>query len=318
MSEDELRARNLRGLLQFCVEQTAREDNTSSNAEAMSEERRQWLSQVIGSIGNQVEQMKQNVDIVKSFLNSGEEHETDEVIEAIDNLIDIVAQIDYANDFHKIGGFEILAPLISCNNSKLQIKGCDLLAEIVQNNKYCQKAVVDYKLLPLLVSTLDTDPDEEVRIKALYAISCLLRGNEDIQSLFESQFDGFSVLLRSIQQSSTKLRIKTSFLLTSLCQQQPRFKEALWKMGFVEQIIAILHQPHNETHEFLLSALYALVSEHEPSRKECQRSELKFESLLRSKLQQIKDRDECKEEIEYCEKLLLICFNNDTQIESER
>lgn len=51
-------------------------------------------------------------------------------------------------------------------------RAADLLAVCVQNNPYCQKAAMEMKLLPKLVTLLETDPSNQVKIKALYAISC--------------------------------------------------------------------------------------------------------------------------------------------------
>lgn len=45
------------------------------------------------------------------------------------------------------------------------------MAVCVQNNPYCQKAAMEMNILPTLTSLLETDQLDQVRIKALYAIS---------------------------------------------------------------------------------------------------------------------------------------------------
>lgn len=78
-------------------------------------------------------------------------------------------------DFHKIGGFHILPLLLLSRHVGLRWRTADLIATLTQNNPYCQNAVLDAKLLPLLMKLLDdATEDEQVRVKALYALSCKL------------------------------------------------------------------------------------------------------------------------------------------------
>jgi len=79
------------------------------------------------------------------------------------------------SDFHKIGGFHILPLLLTSRHAGLRWRAADLVATLTQNNAYCQNAVLELKLLPLLIKLLDdASEDEQVRVKALYAISCKL------------------------------------------------------------------------------------------------------------------------------------------------
>jgi len=48
----------------------------------------------------------------------------------------------------------------------------DLIATLVQNNPYCQEAVLQAGLLPTMLEILDKDIDASVQTKALYAVSC--------------------------------------------------------------------------------------------------------------------------------------------------
>jgi len=65
--------------------------------------------------------------------------------------------------------------LLSSRHAELRWRSAELIATLTQNNPYCQNAVLEVKLLPLLVKLLDSAlEDEQVRIKALYAVSCKL------------------------------------------------------------------------------------------------------------------------------------------------
>ena len=63
--------------------------------------------------------------------------------------------------------------------------------------------------IPRLVTILDTDPDENCRFKALSAISCLIRDNPEGQEEF-LKLNGCEVVLRNIQTSKIRLRVKVS------------------------------------------------------------------------------------------------------------
>lgn len=91
---------------------------------------------------------------------------------AIETILEHIDQIDIANDFHKIGGFSVIKPCLQSVHSKIRIGACDILAELCQNNPYCQKVVVDQNYIPLLLELLEKEEDNHVAIKILYAISC--------------------------------------------------------------------------------------------------------------------------------------------------
>jgi len=88
------------------------------------------------------------------------------------------------SDFHRIGGFHILPILLSSRHAELRWRAADLIATLTQNNPYCQRAVLEIKLLPRLIKLLDdASEDEHVRVKALYALSCKLHADDILTEL---------------------------------------------------------------------------------------------------------------------------------------
>lgn len=75
-------------------------------------------------------------------------------------------------DFHKIGGFDLFPRLLSDEEAEIRWQTLELIACLVQNNPYCQKAVLENNMLPVLLDLLDQDNNSTVKIKALYATSC--------------------------------------------------------------------------------------------------------------------------------------------------
>jgi hsp70-interacting protein len=120
------------------------------------------------------------------------ESDCDEAIESIINstedLMERIQDLDMASDFHKIGGYNILIPLLSSPYGQLKQKGAELVGELVQNHEYCQKAAVDMNILEILVKELISDKvEDKVKVKTLYAVSCLIRSNKYAQRVFEEK-----------------------------------------------------------------------------------------------------------------------------------
>lgn len=115
--------------------------------------------------------------------------------------------------------------------------------------------MLEANVLPTLLSMVDTDINDIVRIKALYAVSCkyrsvnlnlsvilvmtvnlfsigLIRDNDAGLKEFADK-DGYSVLLRALQSDIEKLNIKSAFLLSSLCNQKPHIKGMYTLINFI-------------------------------------------------------------------------------------
>nr|CAG4640403.1 EOG090X0EEI [Daphnia pulex] len=301
--------RDMQGLLRFAIEGTAAEDRTTTTS--MSEERRRWLEEALRGLSvDVVAEISKSLNILNPDRVESPEEDPQEMEEALEMITDFADSMDTANDFHKIGGFFILIPCLNSPHDGVRWRCCQLIGTLTQNNPYCQQHVLNEDLLPILLKMLENDDCEEARIKALYAISCLTRECAEAQDAFV-HCDGFSSLLRALQSSLGKLKIKASFLLTCLCNENPSFKDTLCNMGFVEQFVALLQRDHDSTHEHLLAALLALTQCHPPSIEECRRSEFLFREFLDNRIELIGDRDECLEEAEYCRTLLSVIFKED-------
>ncbi|UYV80247.1 HSPBP1 [Cordylochernes scorpioides] len=290
-----------------------------------------------------VKEMQKSLEEIRTALQSSHHLEDTNlyVLEVnLEKLVDITGSIDnamevqaplsmsvYTNkeggfvltlwcpDFEKIGGFSQLLPLLQVESPVVRSQAAELVAVLCQNNPYCQQAALREKLLPKLLQLVDSDPDDTVSVKALYAVSCLARQSPILQEEFD-KLDGFSYVLRAMQRTQIpKLRTKSAFLLSSLCHQNPAFRDTLYRMGLVEQLAALLRSDHDLSHEHLLSLLLAMARDHAPSRQACQRPELQLSSLLRERLTSLGGKEEYREESEYCRQILQLCFNSQDDLE---
>lgn len=313
--EDQRRyPRNLEGVLQFALNHSDDPTNSSSSAfQEMSEERREWLHEAIASIveDTDIKRMLKYLQILeKPHDTNNADDDLAEKEDAFEELSMIVENLDNANDFHKIGGFQVMMKCLSGEHSSLRWRAADIMAVCVQNNPYCQKAAMEMNILPTLTSLLETDQLDQVRIKALYAISCLTRDFPEAEEAFLKE-DGFSMLLRAMQAENEKLIAKSAFMIRNMLVTNPTHKETFFKMGFTELLAGLLRGPQNSARVHVINLFKNFVMNYPPAIIECQRTEFDLERLLSSISKSSMEDDPVAHEdmILDCKELLNICFN---------
>jgi hsp70-interacting protein len=294
----ERRFRDLLGLVKFCLESTKSEDATGpSNFEAMDPDRRAWLQRAIESMTvDTTKQLLENLATVKETIMQMEKNPTHNVAvqrtcDAISILTDLCEEIDYAADFAKLDGFSIFKPLIKCSHEEMIVKACELIAALAQNNPLCQNMAVQTRLLEALLDFVAIKEDQshiKARSYALYAISSIVRSNQEVRSYFESQLDGLTVLLDILshqpldnmlnhnksgatrtgeenKKSSLywwrKLRIRSVFLFRTLCSESEKASDFFYQKHAIKHISDQLNTTQDlEIREHLLHALKAFLS----------------------------------------------------------
>ncbi|ESO97507.1 hypothetical protein LOTGIDRAFT_181506 [Lottia gigantea] len=299
--------KDMKGLLRISSE-IADPSNANKTSEEvitqMDPERKEFLEKALSELNTDpVQRMKACIHVIKNTDDS--EDGVDTKLSALEEILDWCGQIDFAIDFHKIGGFEILPQLLNHEESELRWNCLEVIAEIVQNNPYCQKAVLEHGLMPVLLKMLDTDSNNTVKTKALYALSCLARDDPDSQKKFV-ELNGFSYLMRAMQTNVEKLQVKASFMLRGMCTSNPEFKDTLCDIGMVEQLIGLVQQDHNQQHEHMMNALLLLVTNHQRAKQIAQKSEFKLIDFLQQRIEFLKGKEEFLEESEYAQQILSI------------
>ena len=312
------------------------EDDSTDRPQPLDEERRRFLEQaLLQNTVNVADILKQGIERLQTTLNEMDlnqgtisEQEQERALETLDNLLQWVGQIDFARDFLTLGGYPVIARLLQCNNQKLIVATFDLCAELLQNNVSTQKTVLDNGLLGVLIGRLqredfndsnDQRSYADVKAKAFYCLSSLLRGNDVAIEKF-IQSDGISVLVQLMQSemSNERLCTKVSFFLSSLTATHPFVLNLLLERGFVDIFVAILHGESNQSHEFLLSILNNGCLTNEEFVQECCRPELGLKSLLHDKINFCKDKEEHLETLSVAQNLLKTCFSTAVIEESDR
>ncbi|XP_069134050.1 hsp70-binding protein 1-like [Argopecten irradians] len=304
---------NMQGLLKFCIEQGATCDNPEAVVSQIPPERREWLETALNNMTtNPITRMKDGlVKLNEADEDNENENLVDEKIAVLEELLEWCENIDLAIDFHKIGGYEVLAKQFDNSEAEIRWNSLELLGILVQNNPYCQEAALKHELLPLVLRIIDNDNNATVRTKALYAISCLCRDVPSAQKVFVEN-DGFSVVMRAMQSDVEKLKIKAAFMLTSLCNENPEYKDVMCDIGMIDQLVGHLQGEHGSFHEHLMSALLTIVRDNPRACQECHRHELNLITTLNDRIQFLKGKDEFQEELEYATELLALLQDQDT------
>ncbi|XP_028267681.1 hsp70-binding protein 1 isoform X2 [Parambassis ranga] len=304
---------NLQGVLQLAVEAGSAAEGPAP-MEPMSEERKVWLREALAEAckgqQDEVEQMKQCLAVLCKGERDGENDEDeDERESAFEVLSELCENLDNARDLMILGGLELCVSQYLCHvQSGLRWRAAELIASCAQNMPQVQEHLLSMGALPRLLQLTDSDPNPTVRVKALYAVSCLVREQEAGLQAFLS-YDGFSVLMRGMQTENEKLRTKSAFLLLNLLTSHPEQKDVLVSMGMVQQLVSVLRTPRSPFHEHVLGALCCLVEDFPPGLRDCRNPALGLEELLRQRAKELQGKEESQEELEFCERLRVLCFH---------
>ncbi|XP_060532909.1 hsp70-binding protein 1-like isoform X2 [Cylas formicarius] len=275
----------------------------------MDEDRRKWLEEALKSMTvDVIELLQKQIKILQDMDNVEAEDDVTKYEEAIAIILDHVDHLDIACDFHKIGGFMVLYPCLKSKNAKIRAGGCELLAVLCQNNPYCQQVVLDNEFIPKLLNMLEKDEDPLVGLKALYALSAIVRHCQEGFNQF-IHYNGPAILLKTLGRAeSHKFITKATFLLKSLCDSQPDFKSRLVFLEYVPALISLVIGDRRPSDEHVLSLLTSLLEDSATAVNECKNLRYNLNDALQKRVASIKDQPEHMEEEQACRRILQLVF----------
>ncbi|KAL8534957.1 hypothetical protein ACS0TY_010836 [Phlomoides rotata] len=143
---------------------------------------------------------------------------------ALQELLILVEPIDNANDLHKLGGLTAVIKELNYPNPEIRTISAWILGKASQNNPLVQNQILELGILAKLMEMVHSEFTEEAT-KALYAISALIRNNQEGQHLFYGEA-GELMLENILSNSSVDIRLhrKSIYLLADLveCQLERR------------------------------------------------------------------------------------------------
>ncbi|XP_063921721.1 hsp70-binding protein 1-like [Zophobas morio] len=300
---------SLQGLLKFAMDATKAEDAPHEpHVQPMDEARRKFLEQALHSLTiDVIEILLKQIKILENVDALEEGGDDCQYRVALDTISDHVCDVDTANDFHKIGGFVIVGPCLRCKSPKVRAEVCNLLAELCQNNPYCQRVVLENGIMPVLVDLVENDGEVAVVVKALYAISCIVRQNSSGCAQL-IQYKGVQIFFKALQRNEEKINIKICFLLQALCSSQPNFKSRLIFVGYIPVLFSLIKVEPRGSDEHVLGLLLKLIEDNPSAIYECRQNKLNAKEILENYLSTIKGKEEYSNEEESCNSIYNILF----------
>lgn len=214
-------SRFAQGLLRFAVEATRSEDAPAGAEPApiMDAERRRFLEEALASMTvNVVNQLERAAAVL-----TADDADESAQLDALECLIDYVDSMDTANDFCKIGGLDILLPLLRCpttgdqrpvRSATVRLQGAALVAELAQNNPFCQQQLLERDALRVLLPML---ANATTAVAAMRAISACVRAYEPAAAAF-IEMGGLECALGCLQTAAgEKMVVQSLFLLRAMC-----------------------------------------------------------------------------------------------------
>lgn len=117
--------------------------------------------------------------------------------------------------------WEPILSLLTASSSTPRIQHAVLwiVGTAVQNNDKAQMAILAYKPLTPILYLLRSSQDGEVRSKAMYALSGILKHSPSAVALFDKDEQGWMALKGALLDPNVALRRKAAFLINSLLLQ---------------------------------------------------------------------------------------------------
>lgn len=293
--------KNLQELLKFAVrhQDTTTDSNGETKPVEIDEEKRQFLENVLQSMTVDV-----CGELVKAIQILEDKTSTkDDQIEALNAIRDYIDNIDFANSFVKLDGTKILISCIKCEDSDIRTTATNVLAELSQNNTFCQDHFLfKTDVVRLLISHL-SHKDEQIVASSLYALSSLMQNFEPATMEF-TRCGGVPQVLSCLANKHSRVFVKSCFLISSISSQFPAIRDEFAGRDAFGQLFENLEcvNDFDVRAEALLIALATLTESDnfKPDPKEKDN----MSKMLKEILENIKGLPQCEEMEMYSNKIL--------------
>nr|GEV73929.1 hypothetical protein [Tanacetum cinerariifolium] len=139
---------------------------------------------------------------------------------ALHQLLVLVEVIHNANNLHKMGGLSLVIGQLSNSDHTIRTTSAWVIGKASQNNPLVQNQVLELGALPKLMMMVKSSFIEEA-IKALYAVSAIVRNNHKGVELFYSE--GGDIMIKGILSNTTadvRLHRRLVSLVADLAEYQ--------------------------------------------------------------------------------------------------
>lgn len=189
--------------------------------------------------------------------------------------------------------WEPLISLLSSQESAIRMHIAWVIGTAIQNNPTSKKDFFEAGGLEPILKLLGQDEDVQVRNKALYGVSSLIRQYPEALESF-IQLSGFDVMSKVLKDADLNIARRVMFLIMSLYQDDSfntSLSSALVNAGFPNAMISFLENSEDE--DLLEKICNAIVAWHEKD----QVSFDTFSSSLEKALRALKKKGNLNEDL---------------------
>lgn len=296
------------GLMKWSMKYS--DGTTPSDFKEISKEDRDFLEKVLKEgVIDEAERMTQILRILKGEhpnavfakdddddddeqkdLGEGTEEELAEYKEALlDELLTRIDQIDNAMNFVKMQGLVVMIALMKENDrASTRALAAEVSSVVVQNNPFSQNAAVECGLVEVLCA-LAVDPDVTCQVKALLAISCLVRHHPAAEARFLSEScKGLSILEGFLKSTDIRLQRKSLFFVRYLIRNSAQTaKSILASEFFIPTAAGLIANEDIDLSESSLEALTEFASLDAAFTAACQNPEYALVETLSDRIDQL-------------------------------
>ena len=178
---------NEKELLKWAIEHSENVNNIRNDHLMSHEEFKEMWNDLCPDT---VEQLKNNLKIIRSNPND------DDMYLALDKTLFIVEDIDAADWFADLKGFDAVIPLLNNSNAEIRMASAWIISNSLQNNPKVQKKFYDQIGLQIPLQSLESETEEKPAIRKLSLISNAIRGYKDLRQQFY-KLDGLSIVMNA-------------------------------------------------------------------------------------------------------------------------
>ncbi|XP_017136310.1 hsp70 nucleotide exchange factor fes1 [Drosophila miranda] len=219
------RSLNLQGVLKYAVAHTTSQEDDAKPSTDLDDEKSRFLEGALNSLTvGASNDFKTALEILDSPETSTEEKK-----ESLNHLRSHIDDIDLANSLAKMGGTKTLIRYITMPEEDLQALSINIVAEMAQNNIFCQDIFTKEKFLPALTRNLSEGNENANIVRcSIYAISSIIRSFQPGMNEFK-RINGIKALLPCLKSSNSDVYIKAAFLIASLSSLDKSLRDAFLK-----------------------------------------------------------------------------------------
>jgi hypothetical protein len=179
------------------------------------------LAKLFGGGVDDPQLMKEAIEVLNS-----EEAELETKVTALENFEMLIENLDNANNIENMKMWDSLIGQLGLENElELQQLACSIIGTAVQNNEKSQNDFTQYDQgVPRLVAL---SKKKDTRLKALYALSNLIRNNTKAYGLFD-QHKGWELIgpIITDEEANHKVKLRSLSLLSAIISSGN--KEDVW------------------------------------------------------------------------------------------